>query len=562
MNKYSQACVELAAEALDTPAETLAELLTTPPDLAHGDYALPCFPLAKIQRCAPNKIADAAAQQMSPSGLVTRVEAVGGYLNFFIDRAAERRDVLCEVALSKTQYGWSDVGGGQHVVIDYSSPNIAKPFHIGHMRSTNIGASLYRIHQALGYRPVGINHLGDWGTQFGNLLEAYARWGETELLAADPIDHLFKLYVRFTSEAQHDSALADAGREQFRQLEAGEPHIRAQWQQFRDLSIEKFEQVYQLLGVSFDQYAGESVYEPVLDETIAWVEATGITEMSDGALIVAFPESDGLAPAILRKSDGATTYLTRDLAAIRERREKYDPAKLLYVVGAPQRDHFRQLFRVLELMGEQDVERCIHVSFGHVEGLSTRKGQVIHLEQVLQTAIDKVGEVIQQKNPELQNQAEVARQVGVGAVLFNDMRAARIKDVKFSWEEVLTFEGETGPYCMFTHARVCSILRKYGKPIPETADVSLLDSPEDLAVIKAIARFPQQIARAGRELEPSIMARAVLDVAAVYSSYLHKHRILDDGGPLTDARIRLVDAVRQVLANGLWLLGLAAPETM
>ncbi len=562
MDRYAQACVSLAAQALETDAETLAVLLTTPPDHEKGDYALPCFPLAKIKRCSPNQIAAEAAEKITPNEHVLRVQALGGYLNFFIDRQGERQEVLESILREANHYGWSREGAGRHVVIDYSSPNIAKPFHIGHMRSTNLGASLYRIHTALGYQPVGINHLGDWGTQFGHLLEAYHRWGDPQQLEADPIGHLFELYVRINKEIAEDQSQAAAGRRRFKQLEDGDPQTRALWQRFRDLSIERFEQVYQLLGVSFDHYAGESVYEPVLDETIAWVEAAGITEISEGALVVPFQESEGLPPAILRKSDGATTYLTRDLAAVKQRQEEYDPAKILYVVGAPQRDHFRQLFSVLTRMGLDWAERYTHVSFGHVEGLSTRAGQVIFLEEVLQTAIEKVGRVIQEKNPELENQSEVARQVGVGAVLFNDMRAARIKDVKFSWDEVLTFEGETGAYCMFTHARVCSILRKYGKPAPESIDSSLLDSPEDLAVIKTLARFPQQVTRAGRDLEPSIVARAVLDVAAVYSSYLHTHRILDEGGAVTEARIQLVDAVRQVLANGLWLLGLAAPETM
>ncbi len=578
MNPFKQQCVALAAAALGRPEAEIAAMVATPPTLAQGDYAIPCFTFAKALRKPPAAIATEVAAKIVPTGLVTAVAAAGPYLNFTIDRAAERAAVVSEVRAQGIRYGATDTGGGRKVVIDYSSPNIAKPFHIGHMRSTIIGGALYRIHAHRGYAPVGINHLGDWGTQFGHLMAAFELWGEeAKLDQPDAIKHLLELYVRFNREGKAVEAAIEAGtkpasasmfaagREKFRLLEAGDPACRARWQKFRDLSLAYFKRVYAMMDVTFDHYRGESEYEAALAATVQWVQDAGVTEVSEGALIVAFPGEADLAPGIILKRDGATTYLTRDLAAIRERLSAYDPAKVIYVVGAPQRDHFRQLFGVLGRMGIDVASRCHHVAFGHVHGLSTREGNVIFLEEGFATAIERVAKEIAAKNPDLPNAAEVARVVGVGAVIYADMRAARIKDVDFDWDEVTRFNGETGPYVMYTHARCCSILRKLGRPVPPSVDTALLDTPLDLALVRELAGFPDELARAEAELEPSVVARYLARVSSACSTYLQsdQHSVIHaPDRALSDARAALVDATRTVLAIGLAILGIAAPEAM
>ena len=565
MRAFNEAIANMLADYVPLAAQQIEALLATPPSPEMGDVAFPCFPLAKTLRKAPNAIAQELAAAVPATGVVAEVRPAGPYLNFFIDRAALIEATLRAVEEQGKDFGRSVLGDGQTVVIDFSSPNIAKHLSVGHLRSTVIGNSIYKVYAFLGYSVVGVNHLGDWGTQFGQLFVAFKRWGSEERLEAEPIKELNDIYVRFHSEAERDPSLMDEARAWFKKLEDGDPEAQALWEHFKTVSLVEFHKAYDRLGVHFDSYSGEAFFNDKMQATIERIEAKDIARLSDGALVVDVGKS--IPPCLIRKQDGSTLYATRDICAAEYRREAYHCDHIFYVVGSPQKLHFQQVFEVLKRMGYEWSARCVHVDFGQIlfgEGkkMSSRKGNVILLKDVLDEAVERAAKTIEDKNPGLENKQEVAEAVGIGAVIFADLSSRRIKDVSFSWDEILNFEGETGPYVQYTHVRACSVIEKYGKPVRSDADLAPLTEPEEFELAKLIGTFADAVVRAGRDHEPSVVARYLLDLCGLFNSYYHKHQVLGNSDELTDARVVLVDAVRQVLANGMELLGLRAPRKM
>ena len=569
MQEFSDAI--RAALEKHTGLEPDAIRLETPRDAELGDFAFPCFVLARQRRAPPPKIATELAETLAGELGPVAAAATGPYLNFTVERGALARSVLGAIRTQGERYGGSDEGRGKTVVIDLSSPNIAKPMHVGHLRSTIIGAALQRIHDHLGYRTVGINHIGDWGSQFGKLVAAIERWGDTVDLEADPIRALLALYVRYHEEEERDPTLPERAKEAFRELESGvDGDVRRTWKRLTELSLAEFDKTYRRLGVTFDLIRGEAFYEPYLDATVERIEAAGITEVSDGALVVSLEAIDKqMPPCLLRKSDGTTLYATRDLAALFHRNEEFDFARALYVVGSEQRLHFRQLKAVLERMGLEWEQRVEHVAFGLLrlsEGkLSTRKGQVIFLEGVLDQVVAEARRIIGEKNPALEDADGVAEAVGIGAVVFDDLKRERVKDVVFDLNEILSFEGETGPYLQYTHARLASILRKAGAP--EHAALRAAEPDFDrladaAGVLARLGRYPEVLRQAAREAEPSVLSTWLLGLARELNSWYVEHRVLGDDAPLGAARLALIESCKSVLANGLQLLGLATPQEM
>lgn len=494
-------------------------------------------------------------------------QAVGPYVNLFLDQQNVAEQVIGTILAQGSAYGSSEAGQGRKVPIDLSSPNIAKPFSMGHLRSTVIGNAIANIMEKRGYQPVRINHLGDWGTQFGKLIVAYRLWGDEEKVKAEPIKELLSLYVRFHEEVENDSTLEDQGREWFKKLEDGDAEAQHLWKWFRDESLKEFMKIYELMNVSFDSTHGEAFYNDKMDRVVTLLEEKGLLTESDGAMVVNLDEYN-MPPCLIKKSDGATLYATRDLAAALYRHETYDFAKALYVVGNEQRLHFQQLYKVLEKMGYAWSADMHHIPFGMMlkdgKKMSTRKGKVVLLEEVLAQAIADVQKVIEEKNPSLANKDEVSRQVGVGAVIFHDLKNYRLNDINFSWEEMLTFEGETGPYVQYTHARACSLLRK-GEYKPQTAASLVpdaLDSKEAWAVITLLNSFPEVIERASDNFDPSQIGKYVIDLAQSFNKFYANVRILAEEEDVKASRLQLVAAVVAVLKEGLRLLGLAAPEEM
>ncbi len=553
----------LAAPAGLSPLE-VSNLLEVPPQPEMGDFAFPCFRLAQKFRKSPAVIAKALAGEVSDNPLFEWVSNDGPYLNLVIARSLLAEEILTKIQQEKENFGSSVQGKGKTVVIDFSSPNIAKPFSVGHLRSTVIGHSLYRLYSVLGYKVIGINHLGDWGTQFGKLITAFKKWGQPEELQDDPIGHFFHLYVRFHAEAEKDPQLEEEARFWFRELEAGNEEALLLWRKFRDLSLREFKRIYDFLGIEFDSYQGESFYNERLAETIAEIKNTGITRESQGALIVDLGAD--MPPCLLQKTDGATLYATRDISAALYRYEKYKFAQLLYVVGSDQVLHFKQIFKVLQLMGRDWSSLCQHVSFGMVrfqEGkMSTRKGRVILLEEVLSKAVELAQEIIQEKNPTLKNKEKVARQVGIGAVIFGDLNNDRSKDIVFNWKKILDFSGETAPYIQYSHARICSILRQEPLPIEAPIKGELYKAAEEKVVLLALGRFPAVLVKAAEVNKPSILARYLLVLARDFNHFYHNCPVLKVAGEKRIARLLLIDAVRLVLKKGLYLLGIEAPEEM
>ena len=540
--------------------------LERPRDPKMGDAAFPCFVLAKERKAPPPKIAAELAEALS--GEIDGVEAVatGPYLNFRIEPARLAEAVLGGVAREAACYGTQTVGEGQTVVIDFSSPNIAKPMSVGHLRSTVIGAAIQRLHDALGYRTVGINHIGDWGSQFGKLVAAVNRYGDTVDLEGDPIPSLLALYVRYHEEEEGDPTLAEEAREAFRELESGvDGPVRQTWKKLTELSLEEFDKIYARLGVSFDLVRGEAFYESHLDSAVQRVVDAGVTETSEGALVVDLSEFGKIPPCLLRKTDGTTLYATRDLAAVFHRWEEFGFARCLYVVGGDQRLHFRQLKHVLERMQLDWEPRVEHVDFGMMrlpEGkMSTRKGRVVFLDEVLDRAVEEAAKVIAEKNPDLADSKEIAEQVGVGAVVFNDLKRERVKDIDFRLEEVLSFEGDTGPYVQYTHARLASIERKAdAEAAAADPDWSALEGSSQ--ILGALGRFPEVVRAAAEAAEPSLVTSYVLELARDVNSWIARERVLGQEPSVTAARLALVGGARQVIGNALGLLGVAAPEAM
>ena len=547
-------------------ASELEEMLEIPPDANMGDYALPCFKLAKTLRMAPPKIAADLLEKFQKPSWISKVEIAGGYLNFFVDRAFFAQSTLAAVGQQGERYGSSQMGEGRAVTIDYSSINIAKPFHIGHLSSTAIGHALYNIYNFLGFHCIGINHLGDWGTQFGKLIAAYKRWGNREDVEKRSIQALLELYVRFHEEAKQDPALDDEGRAWFKKIEDGDEEALSIFGWFKELTLKEVSKVYDLLGIHFDSYAGESFYNDKMQPVIDELREKNLLEESDGAQIVRLDDYD-LPPCLILRSDGATLYATRDLAAAFYRKKTNDFYKNLSVVAYQQNLHFRQLFQVLELMGADFAKDCVHVAFGMVSladgTISTREGRVVFLEDVLNSAIEKTRSVIQEKNPNLENKDEIAKKVGVGAVVFSVLSGSRIKDITFDLDRLLNFDGETGPYVQYTHARACSLLRKAGDTYTAAPDYAALGCDQAFAVLRLIQEFPSVVIKAAEKYEPFMITRQVVSLAQAFNKFYYDIRILDEQDPAgTAARLALVDATRTVIKTGLALIGIEAPEQM
>lgn len=545
--------------------EEITALIEVPPNKDMGDFAFPCFKLAKVFRKAPNMIAAELSEKIEAKGVISNVTPLGGYINFFVNKSQLAETVIKDVLTKKEKYGHSDLGKDKTIVIDFSSPNIAKPFHIGHIRTTVIGNALYKIYDSQGYNTVRINHLGDYGTQFGKLIVAFKLWGNKEAVEANPIPELLKLYIQFHDEAEKHPEMEDEARAWFTKLENGDKEAKELWQWFRDESLKEFARVYDLLDIEFDSYNGESFYSDKMDRVIDIIKDKGLLKESQGTNIVDLEEYN-MPPALITKNDGSTLYMTRDLAAALYRKENYDFEKCIYVVGSQQSLHFQQLFKVLELVGFEWAKDMVHVPFGMValeEGtMSTRKGRVVFLEDVLKQAIEKTKETMLAKNPNALNIDEIAKQVGVGAVVFQELSNSRIKDYTFSWSRTLSFEGETGPYVQYTHARCCAVLRKAEEEVTTDINYELLNDVDSAEVLKVIASFNKTILNAMRKNEPHIITRFVLDLAQAFNKFYHDNSILVEDAELRKARLALVAATRQALENGLKLLGMQAPERM
>lgn len=549
----------------------VASLIEVPTDEKMGDYAFPCFRLAKEFRKAPDAIAAEIAEKLQKNLMFESVENVNAYVNIKIKRTDFIKDVIEDAVLKGDSFTKSNEGEGKKVLVDYSSPNIAKPFHIGHIRSTVIGNALYLIYKNLGYDVVRINHLGDYGTQFGKMIVAYRKWGNKEDVQREPIKTLLSYYTKFHEEAGKNPELDEEARRVFVKLENGEAEEVALWKWFKEESLKEFEKVYKMLNIQFDSYAGESFYSDKIPAAVAQLEEKGLLKESQNSIIVDLDQF-GLAPALVKKSDGSTLYITRDIAAALYRKDMYDFYKCLYVVASQQDLHFKQLFKVMELMGNQWAQNCIHVQFGMVslaEGtLSTRKGRVVFLEDVLNKAVEKTREVVVEKGVVSENIDRVAEEVGIGAVVFNELAHNRIKDYTFDWDKVLNFEGETGPYVQYTHARSCSLLRKAGKDMVSKAknldniDYEKLTSNTMYELAKLIHNMPEVIKEAADRYEPSVITRHVVKIAQGFNRFYNEERILQGDATGTVSRLTLVIATKNAIKNGLALLGIKAPERM
>ena len=568
LKNFKQIIAKQISKTIDINEEELESYIETPKDSKNGDYAFPCFRLAKELRKAPPAIANEIKEKIEAVEEIEKIEVAGGYLNFFINKSILTKEVLEEISKNE-QYGKSEIGKEKNIVIDYSAPNIAKPFHIGHLRSTVIGGALYNIYKYLGYNVTGVNHLGDYGTQFGKLIEGYKMWGKEYDVEKDPINELTKIYIRINEACKNDEQILENCRNNFKKLEDGDSYCVEIWKKFRELSLQEFQKVYDLLGSKFDSWNGESFYSDKMPEVIEILEKTGKLIESQGAKIIDLEDKGINTPCIIEKSNGSTTYATRDLAAIIYRARTYDFDKALYVTSYEQVLHFKQVFEVAKLLGldEKYTKGLEHVSFGMVllpEGkMSTREGNIIKLEELLNEAISRAKEIIEQKNPELENKEEVAKKVGIGAVIFNDMSASRIKDEVFDWNTILNFQGETGPYVQYTYVRTKSVLEKAGYlPKIEEVKVENLADEYSLAILKLIYNFEDALIQVTDKNEPSILARYLIDLAKAYSSFYNENKIIVEDKDIQNARVYLTYAVSEVLKQGANLLGIQMPEKM
>lgn len=543
--------------------EKISEILEIPPKEDMGDYAFPCFQLAKIFRKAPNMIAQEIADKIPESPDLSKVEAAGPYVNFYVDKEQFAKEVLNKIG---ENYGASNDGEGKTICIDYSSPNVAKNFHVGHLRTTIIGNSLYHIFTKLGYHVERINHLGDWGTQFGKLIVAYKKWGSKEAVEEKGIPELLDLYVRFHKEAEEDDSLNDQAREWFVKMEQGDEEALSIWEWFKDISLKEYKRIYKILNLDFDHYTGESFYRDKTGAVVEELKEKGLLKESQGAMIVDLDDYD-MAPCLITKKDGSSIYATRDLAAIFYRKNTYHFDKCIYVTGLEQKLHFAQVFKVVELMGyEWAKEQLIHVPYGLVslEGgkLSTRSGNIVYAEDILKESVSKIKEIIDEKNPDLQDKDEVAHKVGIGAIIFNDLYNQRIKDVTFTWEKIHSFDGETGPYVQYTYARAASVLRKTGLSQVGDIDTSLITDDTSIALLKEIEKYPAAIKTAADRLEPSVISRYVMGVAQAFNRFYHENQCNVEDENLMKARVKLVILAKDIIEDGLGLLGIQCPEQM
>ena len=543
-------------------------VLEQPPDNTLGDWAFPCFTLAQQHKKSPALIAQELAKKIIAQPFLTKIEAHGPYVNFFINKTLLAQNILKQITYDKNKYGSSEDGKGKTVIIDMSSPNIAKPFHIGHLRSTVLGNSLYHLLTFSGHKVIRINHLGDWGTQFGKLIVAWLHWKDDKLFKKNPIMHLLELYVKFHEEAKKDPALDEDARQWFKKLEDGNKEALKLWAKFKHTSIHEFKRIYTLLNVEFESWDGESFYNDKMDATIAEIEKKHLAIMDEGALVIKL-DTYAMPALMLKKSDEATTYHTRDLTAALYRLKTYCPDKVLYVVGSPQKLHFEQLFKVLDLI-EQKKERFVHVDFGQYrlpEGkLSTRSGMVIFMEDVLNKTIELAEKTIQEKNPTLKNKQKIATMVGIGAVIFNDLANDRIKDIVFDWDKMLDFEGDTAPYLQYTHARAYSVIVKAKKQkltLTITVDYEVLCTDVEQRLIMLLAQFPCKINEALINYKPHVIAHYLLVLGRTFNEFYHANPVIKaDNKNIQEARLLLTHCTAQVIKNGLSLLGIEAPEEM
>ena len=552
-----------------THIDAIEEYIEVPANKEMGDYSLPCFKLAKEMRKSPQVIADEIKDMIELSEeIVSKIEVVNGYLNFYVNPLAVLNTVFEEINEKEENFGSSKMGEGKNIVIDYSSPNIAKPFHIGHLRSTVIGNALYKIYKFLGYNVTGINHLGDYGTQFGKLIEGYKRWGEEYNIEENPIDELTKIYIRINNLCKEDESVLEECRNNFKKLEDGDEYCTKLWQKFRDLSLKEFQRVYDLLDVHFDSLNGEAFYSDKMGEVIDILEKSGKLVESEGARVINLDDK-GMPPCIIEKTNGSTTYATRDLAAILYRARTYDFDKAIYVTSYEQILHFKQIFEVAKLLGldKKYTDNLVHVPFGMVllktGKMSTREGNVIKLEELLNEAIERVSEIIEEKNPNLENKEDVAKKVGIGAVIFNDLYNSRIKDEIFDWDTMLNFNGETGPYLQYTYVRTNSILSKVGD-IPQLSDIDINVLKDDASInlAKTLYSFGDAIKQAADKNEPYIIARYLINLAQLFSSFYNENKIITEDANVQDARVYLTYCVNLVLKRGASLLGIQMPERM
>lgn len=561
----------ISKQDIGLSADEIAEMIEVPADSNNGDFAFPCFRLAKMMREAPQMIAAGIAETIESESIFEKVERVNAYVNMFIRKDVFVKNVVTEVIRTGADYGKSNIGEGKTVIVEFSSPNIAKPFHIGHIRSTVIGNSIHKLYKATGYDVVRINHLGDYGTQFGKMIVAYRLWGSEDELERSPIKSLLKYYTKFHEEVEKDPSLDDKARETFAKLENGAEEEVALWKRFRDLSLEEFNRVYKMLGIEFDSYAGESFYSDKMPSVLQELKDKGLMHESRGAQIVDL-EDYGMPPAVITKSDGSSLYATRDIAAAIYRKQHYDFYKNIYVVATQQNLHFKQWKQVLELMGYSWQKDCIHVPFGLVSledgTMSTRKGRVVFLEDVLSKAVEKTREIIEEKNTGGVDIDEISREVGIGAVIFQELSNNRIKDYVFSWDKVLNFDGETGPYVQYTHARASSVLRNASQEELskiQNSDIgafSYVTSESAYELTKLIYRVPEVIREATAKYEPSILTRHLIDIAQGFNRFYHDEHILVDNEDEKMAKLALVYASKITIADCLAILGIQAPDKM
>ena len=569
MIDFKEKIAEELAKVVDIDKKELQSFVEVPKDTKNGDYSFPCFKLAKELKKAPQMIANDIKEKINIEGTgIEKVEVVGGFLNFFIDKKILAKEVLNKVA-SKEEYGRSKIGEGRNIVIDYSAPNIAKPFHIGHLRSTVIGGALSNIYKFLGYNVTGINHLGDYGTQFGKLIEGYKLWGDEYDIDKDPINELTKIYIRINNLCKEDESVLEACRDNFKKLEEGDSYCTELWERFKTVSLKEFQRVYDLLGSKFESWNGEAFYSDKMPEVIELLEKSGKLVESQGAKIVDLSDDGIDTPCIIIKSNGSTTYATRDLAAILYRTRTYDFEKALYVTSYEQVLHFKQVFATAKYLGldEKYLKGLKHIPFGMVllptGKMSTREGNIIKLEDLLNEAIERAKEIIEQKNPDLEDKEETAKKVGIGAVIFNDLSNNRVKDEIFDWDTILNFQGETGPYIQYMYVRIRSVLEKAGK-IPNIEDVRVekLNDSYSQELLKLIYNFEDTLVAVTEKEEPSILSRYLIDLAKAYSSFYNENKIMVEDKELQNARVYLSYATAKVLKEGTALLGMEMPNKM
>lgn len=569
MINFKQEIARQISEVTNINWEELENYLEIPPETKMGDYAFPCFKLAKTLKKAPPAIAMQIKEEIKTENTaIEKIEVVGGYLNIFINKKLLVENVLKEIDEQKDKYGYSKIGEGKTAVIEYSSPNVAKPFHIGHLRTTVIGGSLYKIYNALGYNTVGINYLGDWGLQFGKVMAGLELWKNEYDLENDSINSLLKIYVRFSEEEKQNAELTDMARTWFKKLEDGDQYTTKTWEWIRKISIENYNKTYKLLNSKFDSYNGEAYYNDKMDDVVKELEEKGLLKESQGAKIVDLEEYN-MPPCIIITSAGTTIYATRDITAFIDRVNTYKFDKMVYVVGAEQKLHFEQFFKVLEKMGYGEyVKRAVHVPFGLVvdkngEKIGSRKGNSVFLEDILNEAINKSKKIIEEKNPNLEDKDDVARKVGVGAIIFNDLYNSRIKDEIFDWDTILNFQGETGPYMQYIYVRTKSLMEK-ANYVPDINKVNfeLLQEDEVIDMAKLLYDFSNTIILAGEKNEPSIIARYLINLAQKFSTFYNNNKIIGEYKELQEARLYLTYACGTVLKIGAGLLGMEMPNKM